>query len=103
MKLASINSHVWWNYEEVVNNPMNLPQIKTSCMIESASGSVRSASVTTYSGDTFSKEQGRKLSLKKCIENFPREIRALIWNEYHSRSGVNPYIKKEEKKEEVPV
>lgn len=93
MKLKSINSHIWWNYNKVVNNPMNLPQIETSCFIESEGGSVRTGKVTTYSGDAFSKEEGRKRSLKKCIENFPRQIRSLIWDEYHSRSGTHLYKK----------
>jgi hypothetical protein len=93
MKLNSINSHIWWKYDVVVNNPLNLEQKETSCFIESEEGNVSTGKVTTYSGDTFCKEEGRKRSLKKCIEKFPRQIRSLIWNEYHSRSGSHAYKK----------
>lgn len=97
MKLTAINSHVWWQYTEVCNNPMDLLQIRTECSIESASGVIKTAQATTYSGDSFSKEAGRKLTLKRCIVHIPREIRREIWNEYHSRSGTHKYPPKEKK------
>jgi hypothetical protein len=93
MKLLSINSTLWWGYDLVVNNPLNAEQIQTTCFIESEGGAIRTGVATASSKDVFTKEEGRKRSLKKCISNFPREIRSLIWDEYHSRSGVHQYKK----------
>jgi len=35
--------------------------------------------------DVFSKEAGRRVSLKRAIETLPRPVRAEIWAGYHGR------------------
>jgi hypothetical protein len=91
MYLKTINARLRWQYANVCNNPMGLEQIRTTCIIEEEGKTPISAESTTYSGDSFLKSEGRRRTLTKCISMYPREVRARIWHEYHSRSGKHEY------------
>lgn len=75
----------WWH-----NAPFN-----TQCQIwelDSSTVIPRFGGAQCSPKDHYCKETGRKISLAKAIEDFPKKIRQVFWNTYLNRTKVKDNV-----------
>lgn len=61
----------------------------TFCFIFAGEKKLATGTAFCSKSDQYTREMGRKVSLKKAMSTFPREVRREIWRQYHERRHHN--------------
>ena len=82
------NYHIYWSYDLVKHgNPVSVT-VGTTCFIKNNGEIIATGhSVLSPKEPRFVKEVGRKLSLRRALQegNFSKEERTVIWQRYFNR------------------